>query len=185
MQRTTLMKTHIVLAAFILPVALMYFVSGALYTWGVKGGYENTDYELTLTEPLQTEHAILHDFVVAQLTERDIAVPSGHSKIKKGGTSYKFEWTGSALDVVLSPTFDPLKAKLTVKKTSAYRQLVQLHKAKGGTPFKVYAVVLVVSLLLLLLSGVMMAWQLPKYRPLLFTSLGAGVVVFAAMVMLS
>ena len=37
LNRSALMKAHALLAAFILPVAIMFFVTGALYTWGKKG----------------------------------------------------------------------------------------------------------------------------------------------------
>ena len=63
------------------------------------------------------------------------------------------EWTGSSKDVILEPTDKKLIAKLTVKHTTWYRHLVQLHKAKGGNPFKVYAAILAISLALLLASG--------------------------------
>jgi hypothetical protein len=43
------------------------------------------------------------------------------------------------MDVIIEPTSQPLIAKLKVKNTSWHRQFVQLHKAKGGIPFKVYA----------------------------------------------
>ena len=36
--RLQLMKVHTILAAFIFPVALMFMITGALYTWGIKGG---------------------------------------------------------------------------------------------------------------------------------------------------
>jgi len=46
--RSTLMNTHALLQAFILPVAIMFFVAGALYTWGIKGDYVTTLMKFTL-----------------------------------------------------------------------------------------------------------------------------------------
>ena len=102
--------------------------------------------------------------------------------MKTGGTSFKLEWTGSDKDVVLEPTADSLSAKLTVKDTTWYRHLVQLHKAKGGQLFKVYAAVLAVSLAIILFSGFLMAWQVPKYRKLAAIFSTAGIGTFLLMV---
>jgi len=74
---------------------------------------------------------------------------------------------------------------LQVKETSWHRQFVQLHKAKGGEPFKVYAVVFAIALLLLLVSGYTMAWQMPKLRKLTLISTLLGITVFIAMVVSS
>jgi hypothetical protein len=76
------------------------------------------------------------------------------------GSSFKLEWTGSNIDVVVEPTLQPLIAKLQIKNTSWHRQFVQLHKAKGGALFKVYATAFATALLLLLISGFTMAWQM-------------------------
>ena len=101
------------------------------------------------------------------------------------GNHFLLEWTGSSKDVILEPTDNELIAKLTVKNTSWYRNLVQLHKAKGGIAFKVYAAVFAVSILALLVSGFIMAWQTPKIKRLtLITSL-VGLCSFMILVYLS
>ncbi|TXL19713.1 hypothetical protein BMR06_08750, partial [Methylococcaceae bacterium HT5] len=51
--RAFLVKSHMALAAFILPVALMFFITGALYTWGEKGSYDTETYKLQLRQPMQ------------------------------------------------------------------------------------------------------------------------------------
>lgn len=55
LNRSTLMKVHALLAAFILPAAIMFFVTGALYTWGIKGNYDTSTHELHLKKPIQGE----------------------------------------------------------------------------------------------------------------------------------
>lgn len=181
--RTSLMKIHMALAAFILPVAFMFLLTGGLYTWGIKGDYHDSSIDLALEQPLVADKAVLHDLVSKELDQRGIGFPSGNAGVKLGGTSFRFEWTGANRDVVLEPTADPLLAKMQVKETSWYRQFVQLHKAKGGTAFKVYAAVLAVSLFALLFSGFILAWQLVKYRKLTAISTGAGIAVFIGMVL--
>lgn len=180
--RSTLMKVHSLLAAFILPVAIMFFVTGALYTWDIKGDYDITTHEINLHAPIKGELSELVTLATNELIKHNIKAPTGQAKIKKIGDAFKLEWTGSKVDIIIEPTQKPLIAKLQIKETSWHRQFVQLHKAKGGNPFKVYAVVFAIALLLLLISGFTMAWQTPKLRRLTLASASLGIVVFVAFV---
>jgi hypothetical protein len=175
------MKLHVLIAVFILPIAIMFFVTGAFYTWGIKGDYETTVQTIQLKEPLQDELAPLVNVVKDELKNQNISLPTGKAKIKKIGQSFLLEWTGSSRDVVLEPTPNPLIAQLKIKKTGWHRHFVQLHKAKGGIVFKVYATILAIGLLFLLTSGFIMAWQLPKLRKITLISTTSGLVFFILM----
>lgn len=183
--RPTLMKIHAILAAFILPVAIMYFVTGALYTWSIKGAYESSTHEFHVENPIQADLDELVILAENELSKRELSLPSGKAKIKKIGSSFRLEWTGSSKDVIIEPTANPLIAQIQIKNTSWHRHLVQLHKAKGGTPFKVYSTILAVALLLLFITGFIMALQLSNLRKMVFLSSTLGFVVFAAMIMSS
>ena len=185
MNRQTIMMAHSLLAAFTLPAALLFLVTGALYTWGSKGSYENTVYEIALNEPMSAESPNLRALAEAELSARGLNTPEGKPALKKYGSHFLLEWTGSSKDVLLEPTDDPLIAKLTVKETTWYRNLVQLHKAKGGTVFKVYAAFFALALTTILISGFVMAWKVPKLRRATMAATTLGVVVFAAAVWLS
>ncbi len=179
--RLTLMKAHALLAAFIFPVATMFLITGALYTWGIKGDYNTTKHELHLAQPIQEKTKELVALAEKELEKHNISIPTGTAKIKRIGNSFRLEWTGSNMDINLEPTVDPLIMQLEIKNASLYRQFVQLHKAKGGTPFKVYAAVLSISIILLLISGFIMAWKMPKLRKLTLASSALGILIFAAM----
>lgn len=185
MTRIKLMKYHALLAAFIFPVAMMYMITGALYTWGIKGGYVKEVYDVQVSEEIQPELSELTRLAEAELDKLGVAFPSGNPKIKTMGSSFRLDWTGSSKDVILEPTDDQLAAKLIVKHTTWYRNLVQLHKAKGGIVFKVYAVILSVCLGLLLLSGFIMAWQSPKLKNATVMASLAGGISFIIFVWLS
>jgi len=94
LNRPTLMKAHALLAAFILPVAMMFFITGAFYTWGIKGEYETVVHQIKLDQPLQKKLSELVLLAETELTKRNIAVPTGQAKIKTIGESFKLEWTG-------------------------------------------------------------------------------------------
>lgn len=185
MSRAILVKLHVLLAAFMLPAMLMFLVTGALYTWGIKGGYQTQKIELTLDQALPSDKSALAAIITRELQARDLSVPSGQPNLKEVSGAYQLEWTGANRDVLLASATDPLKATLTVKDTTWYRHVVQLHKAKGGVVFKVYAALMALSLLLLLLSGVLMALQMPKLRMLTLGTIGAGVLAFVLMIVLS
>jgi hypothetical protein len=156
----------------------MYLVTGAFYTWGVKGGYTSASHKLELSTELTADKKILQAIVIKELDARGISHPTGKSKIKKGGTSFYFEWTGSNRDVTLSPTADSTIATLKIKNTSFYRSFVQLHKAKGGKPFKVFAIAWGIGLGVLLLSGSIMALQTPMLRKTSIISAICGFIAF-------
>jgi len=176
--RLVLMKLHVLIAVFILPIAIMFFVTGAFYTWGIKGEYETTVQKLNLKTTLQEDLNSLVNVVKEELNKQQISLPTGKAKIKKIGQSFQLEWTGSSNDVILEPTSDPLIAQLKIKNTGWHRHFVQLHKAKGGVAFKVYATILAVGLLFLLISGFIMAWQLPKLRKMTLISTTLGLIFF-------
>lgn len=185
MKRMTLMKVHALLAAFILPVALLFVVTGGLYTWGVKGSYSSTAHQVPLVAPLEADIDALEQLARSELDRLGLEVPTGGPRLKVYGSHFLLEWTGSSRDVILEPTSDTETAQLTVKETSAYRGLVQLHKAKGGSPFKVYAALFAVALIALLVSGFLMAWQTPKLKRLSVVTALVGVGSFLIVAFLS
>ena len=189
MNRLQLMKIHALLAAFILPVAVMFAITGSLYTWGIKGSYTSDVYNIELNEPLSDDIAALTKLAESELKALNISAPEGKPKLKTFGSHFLLEWTGSSKDLVLEPSdkdIDNKKlARLTIKHTSWYRNLVQLHKAKGGTAFKIYAVIFATALGILLVSGFIMAWQTPRLKAATITSALIGIISFTAFIAFS
>jgi hypothetical protein len=178
--RAKVINLHVMLAAFFLPVGLMFVITGTLYTLSVKGSYKTQSFEIPLQEPLTADLAPL--VVLAERTLRDqvgVPSPSGGASVRRAGTSFELDWTGVQRDVILKPTNDPLIAQLDVKTTTSYRRLVQLHKAKGSTLGKAISVLWGVGLTTLFASGLFLAWASPKHRRLAIISGVAGLVVFA------
>jgi hypothetical protein len=119
------------------------------------------------------------------LQQKDLSVPTGEAKIKTQGKSFTFDWGGSNVEVSLSPGNMPLSAQLEIKQASLHKHFVQLHKAKGGLIFKIYATTFSVALLLLLLSGFIMALQMAKLRKLTLLASAFSLILFIAMVLLN
>jgi hypothetical protein len=183
--RKQLIVLHTVLAAFFLPMGIMYAITGGLYGLGLKGGYDTVETELQLQAPLEAELSTLAKLAEDELAKQGINPPTGSASVKKGGTSFYFEWTGAVRDVQLHPTEDPLVATFKVKDTNVQRYFVQLHKAKAGNVFKWFAAVWMVGLVLLFLTGGVMAFAAKPYRKLAVVAAAAGCVVFVSLAMLS
>ena len=183
--RMQLMKVHTVLAAFIFPVAIMFMITGALYTWGVKGSYSNEIYSIPYGQELKPELASLKAFTERELDKLQLDYPTGKSKIKDKTDGFIFEWSGSSKDITLESTNEASIAKLTVEHATWYRNLVQLHKAKGGVVFKVYGTFFALAMGFILFSGFMMAWQAPKLKRITIGAFVAGIGSFLIMVLLS
>lgn len=177
--RNRLTTLHLLLATLLLPAALLFLITGGLYTWGIKGDQATTTHDLVLAAPLNADLDAQLAVVRAELVRLGLSEPSGDPSLRKQPGKLLVDWTGSEIDVQLESAEGASAAKLTVKEASAYRRFVQLHKAKGGVFFKVYATIFAVSLLLLLITGCWMAWQMPKFRGLALASSGAGVLLFA------
>lgn len=176
---------HVVLAAFLLPMGLLYAITGGLYTWDVTGSKTNHQHELVLAHPLTPDLGALATLAERELAARGIPRPSGAARVRRGGTSFYFEWTGTRRDVQIHPTAEPLRGLLVVSDAGTHRYFVQLHKAKGGIPFKVYAVVWAVGLLALLGTGCGLAWLSRPYRRLAVIAAAGGLGCFALLAWLS
>jgi len=183
--RRLYVSVHALLAAFILPAATMYIVTGALYTWGEKGSYHSTVHEVALAQPLQAERDSLRKLAMQELDRRGLSHPEGRASLKAYGEHFLLEWTGSSKDVLVEPTDEALVARLTIKNTTWYRSLVQLHKAKGGTAFKVYAAFVAAALLLILASGYVLALQTQPLRRATLIATALGFAVFAMLALAS
>ena len=65
------MRVHAFLAGFFLPAGVMFFATGALYTWGAKGAYEVKTSAVALEVPLSKDDKdMMHELVSAQLAQR-------------------------------------------------------------------------------------------------------------------
>ncbi len=185
MSRTLLTKLHLAFAAFMFPAVLMFLITGALYTWGNKGEWYESSYEVPLSQPFENQtQGDLTSLAVQVLLEQDVAIPSGTEALNGEGADQALAWTGARSEVSVKATDDPMVAEVAVKEASLHRWLVQLHKAKGSTYFKVYASMLAAVLFLLVASGIVMGLQVKALRKLTISSSVVGLVAFIGFVLL-
>lgn len=180
-----LILTHVIFSCLFLPVALLFLITGACYTMGITGSYITTEKSMPLTTPLQPDLDVCRGMVMSYLKETGMAPPTGSDRLRRIGASFTYEWTGSNRDVLLSTTGNPEQVRLEIKDTTFFRRMVQLHKAKGGRAFKVYAVTFAAALVLVLATGFVVAWLRQSLRKYALISTAAGIVLFSVLLMLS
>lgn len=182
--RLFLTKLHLILAGFMFPAMLMFLATGALYTWGSKGEWHEETVSVVLDQPLAADQRGLESIALAELAKRGLPAPSGEASVSGEGADIALSWTGARSEATVKATDDPSLVEVTVKEASFHRWLVQLHKAKGSTIFKVYATFLAFVLFVLVASGVILGLQVKPYRRLTIGSGVAGVVAFLGFVLM-
>jgi len=183
--RKFLTSLHTILASFFLPMGIMYAITGGLYGLDIKGNYQVTEHTLNLDGPLPSDLAGLVTIAQRELASRTIDIPTGSAGVRKVGTSFAFEWSGTRRDIEIAPTSEPTIAKLKIKETDPHRFFVQLHKAKGAAAFKWFAAVWMVGLVLLFITGGVLAMAAKPFRKLAIPSAVLGVVSFVVLAWIS
>lgn len=181
-----LIRLHTILAGFFFPAALVFAITGGLYTFGNKGEYVSDNRSFSLELPITPDLDELKaqaTRVISEEFKRDL--PTGSVSMRKLGGAWQFEWTGSRADFTLESTSTPGEYKASYKATTWHRYFVQLHKAKGGTPFKIMAGGLAIALISLFASGVAISLGRPQLRRLLTISFVGGLAAFVALASLS
>ncbi len=181
-----LIKIHLLLAGFMLPVAIMFLTTGLLYfTIEFEGEYHSTPHAIELTKPLEQNETELSEIVIQELDKLKLKIPDGWSGIGKldSDPGFQFEWhDGIDRIIILSPTNDSLTAKLIIKEASLYRKFLLLHTANGNNFFRLYASIFALVLFSMLVSGYLLGWRLKHHRKLILSSSLTSMALFILMV---
>jgi hypothetical protein len=188
MKRNVFIKIHLVLAATILPVVLMYVITGALYTAEYKPSSHGEAFDVQLDAPLTRNVELLKSVVHKALIQRDIEDPDGKTKFKRdkkhGGK--KFVWQGDNHTVSMwSHKDDRSIVSIEVSTPSWYKRLMWLHKAKASDAFDIFSIVVAIILIFVLITGVIVGLQVKLFRGLTLYSMGFGSLLFLAMMYIS
>jgi len=180
--RSTIINVHLATAAFFLPFAIMFLVTGALYTVGIKGSNKDRKERVPISTPLTSnELAPMVAAATEALDKLGVAKPSGAASVRKSpGGGQELFWGGVARDVTLRQTEKNTEVDLVISDATAYRKLVQLHKGKGSNFAKAISIIWAVGLAVIFLSGLSMVFASPKFRRIAYISGVLGTVVFIA-----
>ncbi len=187
-KRNLLIKIHLVMAATILPVVLMYVITGALYTAEYKPSSHDKAFDVQLEAPLVRDIQLLKDVVHDALAKRGIDDPDGKAKFKRdkkrGGQ--KFVWKGDNHTVSMwSHADNRAVVTIEVSTPSWYKRLMWIHTADGGDALKIFSIIVAILLVFVLLTGVIVGLQVKLFRGLTLYSMGFGSLLFLAMMYFS
>ena len=188
MKRNLFIKIHLIMAATILPVVLMYVITGALYTAEYKPSSHNETFDVQLDAPLVRDIQLLKDVVHDALAKREIEDPDGKAKLKRdkkrGGK--KFVWKGDNHTVSMWAHADNRAVvSIEVSTPSWYKRLMWIHTADGGDAFEIFSIIVAILLVFVLLTGVIVGLQVKLFRGLTLYSMGFGSLLFLAMMYFS
>lgn len=182
--RLWIIKIHMLLAASLLPVTIIYLIGGALYSLDIKGSIHKQVFSLQLKQPLTPNLDQLELLVTKQLLEKKLPLPSGEPVLKKKRGSYEFRWNSLAYVAILTPSRDDYAASLTFKERSLLTKIMRIHRAQAGSVFKVFSITLVVGLIFIFASGIYMAQSVPKFRRPMLVATFSGLAVFLLLLIL-
>lgn len=175
------MQLHMLLAGFILPVAILYFIGGLLYTSDIKGSIDKQEFILQLDEPFKPDLDILFSLTKRALTDNQLPYPDAEPRLKKKKGVYELRWGDLSHYVKLSGRPKDRVATLVFKKRSPLAQMMRIHRADAGIAFKVLSLIMAAGLILIFASGVYMAMSIPRFRKPLIFSISLGMALFVVL----
>ncbi|MEZ5571840.1 MAG: PepSY domain-containing protein [Halioglobus sp.] len=173
-QRMLVIKIHAILACVVLPLALLYFISGALYTFDIKGSIKKQVISVNLSSPFTPDLAQLSVLASATLQQHDLVPPRGDPKITEKKGVYEYRWGDLKHLVVMKSTDNPLQAELTYRQRSPLAQIMRVHRAEAGSWIEIVSFSMAIALITILASGVFLAVGLPKLRRTALIASGIG-----------
>lgn len=169
--RALMVQIHLILAGLFLPFMLMMPLSGSMELLDIGMGQEK-------------EAAFVVDGTVP--TEKVEMETFFREQFKKNNIDFDFEYIRtSGSDFVFRPTSrvyymaTPVDGVLTMQKVTPqiFKRMMELHKGHGPQLMRKFEIAFGVSLILVALSGLWIAFVTPMYRRKMLLSLGAGFVL--------
>lgn len=162
---------HAYMSCFFLPLALLYTFTGGLYLLDVKGDIaSSSEFELA-SRPISEELSALEQWLAPALKEQaNMDVPDIYYQDGEGHGWYNMRG-GVHLELPNNPTET---VQVHIDEYDLWLQLVLVHKGVAGKLFLVLGVMLSISLLFSLISGVLVALSMPKFKRFAWIYMGFG-----------
>lgn len=178
MQRSVLIKLHLIAAAFFTPALLLVAISGGLYLLGIKGDIRQTPVGMVEDQRLDPQSPALDADVAALL--RALAIEPDFEYVKVSGNT-----------LFTRPTSEPhyeirltaAGAEVTHNRPSLQKSLIELHKGHGPLMFKDFQKALAMMLLFILLSGTWLGLSSAGLRLTTVAAVGSGLAVLLALIL--
>lgn len=182
--RYRIIQIHMLLAASLLPFAIIYFLAGALYSLDIKGTIQKQVFSMKFEQPLAPNLDQLEALVTKELLKRKLSIPNGEATLKKKKGLYKFRWNSLEYVATLVISRDAHSASLTFRTRSLLTRMMRIHRAEAGPIFKTVSIILVVGLIFIFGSGIYMAQSIPKFRRPMAIAIFSGTAVFLVLLLM-
>ena len=183
----TIMQIHLIFAAFMFPIAMLFVFTGTIYyIFEYDGSYSESEYEIALNETITFEPETISSLVASELEQLGYPVPKNGWKdiVKLDKTPFKqFEWhDGIDRIIIVKPSREPSVGKLYIKNANFFKKMLMLHTANGNSYFKVYAVLFSTMLFCMFVTGNVIAWRIKHQRPLVVSASIFSIIIFLLLV---
>jgi hypothetical protein len=182
--RYTVLRWHALIACFFLPLALLVFVSGTLYTAGIKGGVARQVLDVALGQPFHPDLAWLDGVARDALAAEGLPTPHGTPQLSRRGGDYRYTWSDRRHHVALVAGPSPERAELVWRERSVLTQVMRIHRAESGAFLAVLTGMLGTGLVVVLVTGCWLALGLPRLKRQALTAVGAGSAVVVLLAVL-
>jgi hypothetical protein len=166
--RQFMIQIHLVIASVFLPLLLMMPLTGALYLWGFKG--EQTKEEaFRITDRPPVEKLAQEEFFRAKFKEQNIDYDFEY--VRAAAKEYIFR---PATQIHYIANVDGDELIFSRINPNLLKRMMELHKGHGPILMRWFESLFGVALIMVTLSGLWLAFTVPKYRRLTFISFGIG-----------
>jgi len=176
--RITLIKIHLILASFSLPIFLLYVASGLLYTSNIKGSIHKTKIPIKLEQTINDEILQAEQIVTTALQQTEFSLPSIAPTLKHEKGHTEIRWNRISQSFTLQFKAGTKTALLVIRQRDLLTQIMRIHRAESGKAFKLLSLAMVLALCLVLISGFYMALTSSKLSKTSLIAAGCGLLVF-------
>ncbi len=161
--RSLWMKVHTYLACFFIPFLILYVITGLLYFLGIEGeSAEEVEVIIPIEASWPDNEKAAKDIVEPYVIKhKRLPFPPDYY-IDKGHEWHS--WYGYKQEILLLKTEDTNTVRLLLIQHDFLQQLMLIHKGHAGIFLLILGIMLGLSLLTTMISGVVLALTIPTLK---------------------
>lgn len=179
MSRKIFVSIHLYLAAFFAPIVIIMAISGGLYLLDFEGETTRTVVGYVADAHLDAESATLTVDVSALLASLNIDTRVEEVRVR--GDNF-YTRPSSRKNYTLRQMDDGVSVEEANLDLQA--MMMELHKGHGPKVYVLLEKIFALGLVLIMFSGLYLGWMSPMYKRKTLLLSGAGLIVFAAAILL-
>lgn len=176
---------HVILGGFLLPMALVFFITGGLYAANIKANSKLSEWSYSLLGAYSMDSASLSQSVTEQLQSKDIYLPTGFKKNETIDNKKwrRITWKKESFRVNISiKNSEASNVNISVKQPGLLKAFLNLHKTKHSFFYTIYVVIASFGLIASAITGFVILLRDARYRFMGIVSVLLGTVLFAVLI---